>query len=110
MGETKIRLTGQIAGRFWMPCARGWKDFSMTCSRGKAGPFEKEIGTLRDAMLDITNDGDFQDGEIINMTIEVIKTNGNKRTSRWVEYQGKDENKDLISEDYPEYFGMEDYE
>ena len=55
-----------------------------------------EISTLRDALLHITNDGDFQSCSIEWAVLEVTIDKGNKRITRVWEMRGKGPNSDCF--------------
>jgi hypothetical protein len=59
-------------------------------------PRSMQIRNLRDALLFITNDGDFQSCAIETAWIEVTIYKGNKRITRTWELRGKDENADCF--------------
>jgi hypothetical protein len=68
--RTRITLYGEVAGNIWMPAFECTKAFdleltriprnSMTRTYPGVSPRSMEITCLRDALLHITNDGDFQ--------------------------------------------------
>ena len=68
--RTKITLYGEIAGNIWMPAIECTKAFHLELTRiprtssirtyPGIAPRSMEITCLRDALLHLTNDGDFQ--------------------------------------------------
>ena len=68
--KTRITLYGEVAGNIWMPAVECTKAFdleliriprnSKTRTYPGIAPRSMEITCLRDALLHITNDGDFQ--------------------------------------------------
>jgi hypothetical protein len=67
---TKITLYGEVAGAIWMPAIECTKAFRLELTRiprrsttrtyPGIAPRSMEITRLRDALLHLTNDGDFQ--------------------------------------------------
>jgi len=76
-----ITLYGEVAGRIWMPAVECTKDFhlelnhiprnSTTRTYPGIAPRSMEITCLRDALLHVTNDGDFQSCAITWAVLEV---------------------------------------
>lgn len=92
----RVVLSGQIAGTIWMPAVECWKEFDYTL---------KDDDTFRDALLRITNDGDFQSCGITYGYLEVVRRNtvtGKRSTRQW-ELRGQGDNKDCFVSDYPNY-------
>ncbi len=68
--RTKITFYGEIAGNIWMPAVECTKAFHLELTRiprnsktrtyPGISPRSMEITCLRDALLHLTNDGDFQ--------------------------------------------------
>jgi hypothetical protein len=68
--RTKITLYGEIAGIIWMPAVECSKEFhlelvriprtSTTRTYPGIAPRSMQVTCLRDALLHLTNDGDFQ--------------------------------------------------
>ncbi len=113
--RTKITLYGEIAGTIWMPAVECSKEFhlqlvriprtSTTRTYPGIAPHTMEITCLRDALLHLTNDGDFQSCAINWARLEVSHTFGdeargtrtvNVRTRAW-ELRGQDQNADCYS-------------
>jgi hypothetical protein len=77
----RITLYGEIAGNIWMPAVECTKEFrleliripsnSTTRTYPGIAPRSMEITSLRDALLHITNDGDFQSCSITWAVLEV---------------------------------------
>jgi hypothetical protein len=55
----KIELIGEIQGEIWMPYETCAKEFHKVYTPNDR-PFSRKWNGLRDALLDITNDGDFR--------------------------------------------------
>ena len=70
-----------IAGHIWQPCSLCWKD-GIKLQFGH-GPW-KFGGTLRDAALSISNDGDFQSCSIVEgeLVLERMKQTGTSTITR----------------------------
>lgn len=60
-----------IAGHIWMPSTLCWKD-GIKLEFGQ-GPWKFE-GNLRDALLQITNDGDFQSCSVVDGSLKLTRT------------------------------------
>lgn len=77
----KITLYGEVAGTIWMPAAECTKEFRLELTRiprnsktrtyPGIAPRSMEITCLRDALLHVTNDGDFQSCAITWAVLEV---------------------------------------
>jgi hypothetical protein len=103
----RIVLSGRIVGSIWMPAAECEKDFRLELERiprdsgtrtyPGIAPRSMEITCLRDALLHITNDGDFQSASIAEAWLEVTVYKGNKRITRMWELRGNDGNADCYS-------------
>ncbi len=79
-----ITISGELRGNIWMPDCECTKDFTHTFApKGRHNPFQKEWIDLREALLDITNDGDFQscgiDYAYIETTWTETELNGRNR-------------------------------
>ena len=113
--RTKITLYGEIAGTIWMPSVECSKEFhielvriprtSTTRTYPGIAPRSMEITCLRDALLHLTNDGDFQSCSINWARLEVAHTFGDEsrgtrtvktRTRLW-ELSGQGENADCFA-------------
>ncbi len=110
-----ITLYGEVAGQIWMPAVECSKEFRLELTRiprdsttrtypGIAPRF-MEITCLRDALLHLTNDGDFQSCAITWAVLEVShyfgdETRGTRtvrtRTRVW-ELRGKGPNADCFT-------------
>lgn len=65
-----IQISGILAGRMWMPADYAWKEFNVRFVPG-GHHFAREWHGMRDALDDITNDGDFQSAGIVEAAILV---------------------------------------
>jgi len=113
--RTKITLYGEIAGTIWMPAVECSKEFHLELTRiprssstrtyPGIAPRSMEITCLRDALLHLTNDGDFQSCAITRARLEVSHTFGDEsrgtrtvkvRTRVW-KLRGQDQNADCYA-------------
>lgn len=103
--QTTIRLYGEVQGTIWRPHAECTKDFDVRLVRvphdsktrtAYVHGWPMEIACLRDALLHITNDGDFQSCGITYAVLEVTHTRGSRRVSRIWEMRGRGENADCF--------------
>lgn len=113
--RTKIMLYGEIAGTIWMPAVERSKEFhleliriprtSTTRTYPGIAPRSMEITRLRDALLHLINDGDFQSCAINWARLEVShyfgdETRGTRtvkvRTRVW-DLRGQDQNADCYA-------------
>jgi len=79
--RAKIALYGEVAGNIWMPAVECTKAFHLELTRilrnsstrtyPGIAPRSMEITCLRDALLHLTNDGDFQSCAITWARLEV---------------------------------------
>jgi len=86
--RTKITFYGEIAGHIWMPAVECTKAFDLELIRiprnsntrtyPGIAPRSMEITCLRDALLHLTNDGDFQSCVITWARLEVSHFFGNE--------------------------------
>jgi hypothetical protein len=114
--RTKITLYGEIAGHIWMPAVECTKAFHLELTRiprnsktrtyPGIAPRSMEITCLRDALLHLTNDGDFQSCSITWARLEVShyfgdETRGTRtvkiRTRVW-ELRGQGQDADCFVE------------
>jgi hypothetical protein len=111
MEATAIRIRGSLIGTIWMPAAKMFKNVDETFSLCRQRREDhsahgfKDVDDLRDALLKITNDGDFQECAISRgaLLTVIFKDRGREiRKSRYLAGQG--ENADLFTDDEPEYF------
>ena len=110
--RTTITLYGEVAGQIWMPAVECTKDFRLELTRiprdsttrtyPGIAPRSMEITCLRDALLHLTNDGDFQSCAITWAVLEVFHqlgdgTRGTRRTrTRVWELRGSGPNADCF--------------
>lgn len=75
MRVERITIWGCISGLIWWPCDRAERSFKVVYSPpaiARYRPFTSEWTGLRDAVCDITNDGDFRSATIDHAFIETI--------------------------------------
>lgn len=77
--RTEFTIRGYLVGTIWMPAAECYKNVSYTfvrneCERRSAWQDAHE--TLRDALLQITNDGDFQSCAVADGVLTVTRQDG----------------------------------
>jgi hypothetical protein len=92
--RTKITFYGEIAGTIWMPAVECTKAFHLELNRiprtsttrtyPGIAPRSMEITCLRDALLHLTNDGDFQSCAITWARLEVSHYFGDETDGRTV--------------------------
>ena len=111
-----ITLYGEVAGTIWMPAVECTKEFHLELTRiprnsttrtyPGIAPRSMEITCLRDALLHVTNDGDFQSCAITWAVLEVSHYSGDEthrtrtvkiRTRVW-ELRGKGPDADCFTE------------
>ena len=96
MKTIDIRIYGEVQGSIWWPCgAICTKKFDVHCSYDDT-PFYQQIECLRDVLLYITNDGDFQHCEISFAVLTITKQKGLNRIMRDRILQGTGENADCF--------------
>lgn len=96
--ERLFKLQGEVSGKIWMPsCELYTKEFREIFSRTKESHCIPKINNLREVLLKVTNDGDFQSCSIDWALLEVedISDDGRRRKIRVFELKGNDKNKDL---------------
>lgn len=98
-------LRGDLVGHIWMPNAFATKpvEYRFRRPENPDSPFRErdEHDTLRDALLAVTNDGDFRSCTLANATIEVQDHRKGSRKSRWMPLTGRLDkyNADLYASD-----------
>ena len=99
---TLIEVIGEIEGLIWMPETECTKEFHEKFSHNEHEPFKVHWTGLRDALLRITNDGDFQNAGIAQGCIKVTRTreDGKAQRVRYWELRGNAGNEDLFVEGY----------
>jgi hypothetical protein len=104
--NTSIRLYGEVEGTIWMPSAVCTKSFDVRLVRiardartrvAHAHGWPWEISELRDALLSLTNDGDFQSCSITWAVLEVSYRKGSKTITRTWEVRGTGTNADCFA-------------
>jgi hypothetical protein len=78
MKYESITIYGEIRGNIWMPYAECTKEFSQTFTNPNQLKSNEWTG-LRDAVCNITNDGDFRSAAIDWARIETVYIDGSKR-------------------------------
>lgn len=74
--RTEFTISGYIVGKIWMPATECWKDLNYTFVRHeneRKNPWQDAQETLRDAMLHVTNDGDFQSCSVSHGVLTVTR-------------------------------------
>lgn len=95
-----VKLWGKIQGRIWWPQEICEKDFSVTFAPNHK-PFVREWAGIRDALLHITNDGDFQNAELLELFGEVTYYRNWGKIVKYMKFnQNAEEYKDLLCEDF----------
>lgn len=86
-------LRADLVGRIWMPNCLAVKPvkYRFTRPENPESPSRRrdECDTLRDALLRVTSDGDFQSCALANATIEIQDCGKMRRRSRWFNLTGK---------------------
>lgn len=104
--QKTYRIYGEVAGTIWMPNVECSKDFNIRLQRvdrdattmtAYSHGWPMQFRDLRDVLLNITNDGDFQSCSITFAVVEVTIHKGNKRITRSWELRGKDGNADCFA-------------
>lgn len=96
MKTTGFRIYGEKRGFIWMPYAECTKDFDIQFSK-EPGPFKVCAETLRDALLHITNDGDFQSCGIDWAVLEIERRKEHKTETYSYPLFGNDGNADCYT-------------
>ena len=115
--RTIIKFYGEVAGQIWMPAVECTKEFHLELTRiprhsttrtyPGIAPRSMEITCLRDALLHLTNDGDFQSCAITWAVLEVSHHFSDEprgahtvrtRTRVW-ELRGEGSNADCFTEE-----------
>jgi hypothetical protein len=113
--RTKITLTGELSGTIWMPAVECSKEFHLELIRIPRKsrirtypgimPRSMEITCLRDALVHLISDGDFQSCAINWARLEVSHTFGDEmrgtrtvkvRTRAW-DLRGQGQNADCFA-------------
>ena len=84
MKQFRVTIRGTKIGTIWMPAVEATKEFEETFTPEDA-PFTRQFSSLRDSILSILNDGDFQSCSILEAHIEVTRWHDNKRISTFKE-------------------------
>jgi hypothetical protein len=77
-------ISGYLVGQIWMPATECWKDVNYTFVRheeDRANPWQDAREDLREAMLHVTNDGDFQSCGVSHgvLTARILKQGAGRR-------------------------------
>ena len=70
MKHAEFRIYGEVKGHIWLPDIECTKEFNVRFSREQK-PFGIQATRLRDALLHITRDGDFQSCAIDWAVLEI---------------------------------------
>jgi hypothetical protein len=104
------KVYGNITGNIWMPQTKCSKAFSLICERDivnqNRNPFAYHFESLRDILLHISNDGDFQSCDINECFLDISYTDGNKTVTKTYDLRESIENSDLFTEEL-EYIDFE---
>ena len=93
MQATSYRIYGEVTGKIWMPAAECTKEFSWELERiprderyrtAYAHGWPAQITELRDILLHITNDGDFQSCAITWAVLEVTHWSASNKRNQYV--------------------------
>jgi hypothetical protein len=104
--EITIRVYGEISGFIWMPPIECTKEFNVRLERiprnsttrtAYSHGWPMEITCLRDALLHVTNDGDFQSCSIDWAFLQVTHKRGNKSVIRTWEIRGTNSDSDCFT-------------
>ena len=98
MKTEKFRIFGEVKGFIWMPSMECTKEFDkrfVRCNPDKRFVSSDEVSNLREALLKITNDGDFQSCSIDWAVLEIEKRKGHKTESSHFSLYGNDGTQDL---------------
>lgn len=74
----RITLNGTIRGYLWMPCIETTERFSESFTPENS-PFTHEWAGMRDALLRITNNGNFRNASIEECTAVIVYKNKVKK-------------------------------
>ena len=77
--RTEFRIDGYLVGKIWMPATECYKPLDYTFVRKeneRRSPWQDAHETLRDALLQITNDGDFQSCGVADGMLTVTRQDG----------------------------------
>lgn len=94
----KIRIYGEVEGTIWMPATAATKEFDLELEKlpesesltyPGISPWRMQIHKLRDALLHITNDGDFQSCSISWAQLEITRQQGRRRITKTYDLTGK---------------------
>lgn len=111
MRATSVRIRCEVIGRIWMPYATYYKSvdetFTVCLERDAEHSIHgfSDIDALRDALLRITNDGDFRSCAISRggALMDVTFTRGGRLITRSRFLVGTGENADLFTDELPEW-------
>lgn len=82
-----IKLVGKVRGTIWMPAIECESDFSVTFSRNEHEAFRRHWTGIRDAVLHVTNDGNYQNCGLDHgfLIIKRVSENGSYTHFREIE-------------------------
>ena len=95
-----IEINATVQGRIWMPAILCEMNVSETFKPAPSGPWSSDWTGLRDALLKVTNQGDFQSCWIVDATMVVTWFNKSNRTRivKYAELTPTKETDDLFGE------------
>ena len=93
----RIRIYGEVRGTIWMPAAECVKEFDLELVKipesesrtAHSMGWPMQIHKLRDALLEITNDGDFQCCAIDWAQLEISRRQGRTQITKTYDLTGK---------------------
>ena len=91
-----IEIYGTIRGTIWMPAIECTKEVHCKFTP-KQQPFTREWTGIRDALLHLTNDGDFQSCMLEDVSLRVTWAIRHDFVTRWCDLPVGEEINDLVS-------------
>lgn len=82
--DKSATISGFLVGTIWMPAAECYKPFRHDIGRHSARWSDASGATLRDHLLNITNDGDFRNCHIARGEITITRWLKGRRCSRTI--------------------------
>lgn len=78
--DFSVEIVGNVKGTIWMPAVECTKDIR---------EIARDDDTLRDTVLRVTNDGDFQSCDIEDAAVKVTLIKPNRRAVRWFDIRSR---------------------